>query len=148
MGLAAIICAILLYVVLLPGTTLVRLGPESRFTEADAQPVDIAVKQLRTSELIPNRPSLSEDVIFVVLDAGVFRAFLGTDPQSGCFLSWNVEEQLYRDACAQESYGFTGRNTDQLTTAESRPVNMVELPVTLRDGVLFVEDRILHRDLR
>ena len=148
MALSAAICAVLMYVILLPGAPLVRLGPESRFAGATARPVDVAVRQLRTSELIPNRPTLSDDVVFVVRDAGVFRAFLGVDPQSGCFLSWSLERQLYVDACALQSYGFTGRNTDQLTTADSRPVNMVELPVTVQDGVLFVEDRILRRDLR
>ena len=52
------------------------------------------------------------------------------------------------DRCAQRSYGITGRNTNQLTIGTTRPANMVELPVAVRDGVLFVEDRILRRDLR
>jgi hypothetical protein len=137
-----------MFTLLAPTTPLVRLGPESRFATAVDKPVDVAVKQLQTSKLIPNRPSLSEDIIFVVRDAGAFRAFLGTDPVSGCFLSWRTAEQLFMDGCAQRSYGFTGRNTDQLTIGRSRPSNMVELPVTIRNGVLFVEDRILRRDLR
>ena len=148
MGVAALICGFLFLAMLAPSSRTVRLGPESKFAVADDRPVDIAVKQLETSKLIPNRPSLSEDIIFVVRDAGTFRAFLGTDPVSGCFLAWRGDEHVFVDACAQHSYGFTGRNTDQLTTRGKRPVNMVELPVTIQNGVLFVEDRILRRDLR
>ncbi len=148
MGLAAIICGVLFFAMLAPGTPLVRLGPESRFARAGERPVDVPVKQLQTSMLIPNRPTLSEDIIFVVREDGAFRAFLGTDPVSGCFLSWQVAEQLFMDRCAQRSYGITGRNTNQLTIGTTRPANMVELPVAVRDGVLFVEDRILRRDLR
>ena len=147
-GVAAAICAVLSFVAFVPGTPLVRLGPESRFVGASETPVAVAVEQLATSELIPSRPSLSEDVIFVVRDQSEFRAFLGTDPSSGCFLSWREAEGLFRDSCAQHSYGFTGRNTNQLAVGTARPVNMVELPVTIQDGTLFVEDRILRRDLR
>ena len=148
LAIAGLVCAVLGFAVLAPAPTLVRLGPESRFAAAGDRPIDIAVRQLETSKLIPNRPRLSEDVIFVVNDRGTFRAFLGTDPVSGCFLSWRQEDQLFRDSCEQHSYGFTGRNTDQLTTRERRPANMVELPVAIQDGVLFVEDRILRRDAR
>lgn len=145
---AAAICAVLGFLVLAPSTPLVRLGAESRFVSADDRPVDIAVKQLGISRLIPNRPTLSEDIIFVVRDRGAFRAFLGTDPTSGCFISWQEARQLFVDNCAQHSYGFTGRNTNQLATATSRPVNMVELPVTVEDETLYVQDRILRRDIR
>ena len=145
---AAIICGVLGYLVLTPSTPLVRLGAEDRFAGAGDEPVDVSVKQLGISHLIQNRPSLSEDVVFVVRDQGTFRAFLGTDPSSGCFLSWRSSEQLFVDNCAQTSYGFTGRNTNQLATNATRPVNMVELPVKVDDGVLFVEDRIMRRDLR
>jgi hypothetical protein len=145
---AVAICAVLGFTMLTPGVALVRLGPENRFGSAADRPVDVAVRQLETSKLIPNRPTLSEDVVFVVRQTDGYRAFLGTDPSSGCFLAWRTEEQVYVDACGQHSYGFTGRNTNQLTTTSSRPVNMVELPVVVQDGVLFVEDRILHRDIR
>ncbi len=145
---AAVICAVLGFLIITPGTLLVRLGPTAKFSSAGDQPVDVAVKELQVSRLIPNRPTLSDDVIFVVREGGDFRAFLGTDPSSGCFLSWRAAEQLFKDSCAQHSYGFTGRNTDQLTTATSRPVNMVELPITVKGGVLFVEDRILRRDIQ
>ncbi len=145
---AAVICAVLSYFVFIPESSLVRLGPEERFATAGSTPVDIAVKQLSISELIPNRPTLSEDIIFIVQDRGAFRAFLGTDPSSGCFLSWQAAEQLFMDSCAQHSYGFTGRNTNQLATGTTRPVNMVELPVRVENGVLFAEDRFLHRDIR
>lgn len=145
---AAVVCGVLGFLMLTPRTPLVRLGPTSNFGSAGEQPVDVAVQELDVSRLIPNRPTLSDDVIFVVRDGGEFRAFLGIDPSSGCFLSWRTAEQLFRDSCNQHSYGFTGRNTDQLTTTTTKPVNMVELPVTVRADGLFVEDRILHRDLR
>lgn len=148
MGITAVICSVLGFAVLAPATPLVRLGPESRFDTARERPVDVAVKQLSTSKLIPNRPTLSEDLVFVIRDAGTFRAFLGTDPSSGCFITWRAAEEVFTDNCAQHSYGFTGRNTNQLSINGSRPVNMVELPVTVRNGVVFVEDRILKRDIR
>lgn len=145
---AAVVCGLLGFLMLTPRTPLVRLGPTSKFGSAGDQPVDVAVQELEISHLIPNRPTLSDDVIFVVRDGADFRAFLGIDPSSGCFLSWRAAEQLFRDSCNQHSYGFTGRNTDQLTTTTIRPVNMVELPVTVRADGLFAEDRILRRDLR
>lgn len=148
MGAAAIICLVLAYVVFAPSNRLVRLGSESRFVGAADEPVDVPVRQLETSKLIPTRPTLSDDVIFVVRDQNGFRAFLGTDPASGCFLSWQTAEQHFVDNCEQHTYGFTGRNTNQLATGTSRPTNMVELPVQVQDGVLFVEDRILRRDIR
>jgi hypothetical protein len=145
---AAVVCGVLGFLMLTPRTPLVRLGPTSKFGSAGDQPVDVAVQELEISHLIPNRPALSDDVIFVVRDGADFRAFLGIDPSSGCFLSWRAAEQIFRDSCNQHSYGFTGRNNDQLTTTTTRPVNMVELPVTVRADGLFVEDRILRRDLR
>lgn len=145
---AAVVCGALGFLMLMPGTAAVRLGPVSKFTGAADQPVDVAIKQLSISKLIPNRPQLSDDVVFVVREGDAYRAFLGTDPLSGCFLSWRKAEQLFRDSCGQHAYGFTGRNTDQLATATSRPINMVELPVTVKGGALFVEDRIMQRDLR
>lgn len=148
LGLATITCMGLGGMMLMPGTSLIRLGMTSNFTSAGKAPVDIPVKQLAVSRLIPNRPALSEDVIYVVSDGRALRAFLGTDPNSGCFLSWRDREQVFADSCAQHTYGFNGRNTDQLAAAGSQPANMVELPVQVHDGVLFVEDRILRRDLR
>jgi hypothetical protein len=145
---AAVVCGVLGFLMLTPHTPLVRLGPTSKFGSAGDQPVDVAVQELEISHLIPNRPALSDDVIFVVRDGADFRAFLGIDPSSGCFLSWRAAEQIFRDSCNQHAYGFTGRNNDQLTTTTTRPVNMVELPVTVRADGLFVEDRILRRDLR
>ena len=145
---AAVVCGVLGFLILTPRTPLVHLGPTSKFGSAGDQPVDVAVQELEISHLIPNRPALSDDVVFVVRDGAEFRAFLGIDPSSGCFLSWRAAEQLFRDSCNQHSYGFTGRNTDQLTTTATRPINMVELPVTVRSDGLFVEDRILRRDLR
>jgi len=148
MVLTAIICMIVGYLILVPETRLIRLGSVSKFAGAGDAPVDVAVKQLGISTLIPNRPTLSEDVIFVVRDGEQLRAFLGTDPSSGCFLSWREERQVFADSCAQHTYGFTGRNTNQLATRASKPVNMVELPVTVRNNVLFAEDRILRRDIQ
>ena len=147
-GAAVVICAVVGFLAFLPQSDLVRLGPEERFATAESAPVDVPVERLGISGLIPNRPSLSEDVIFVVRDRGTLRAFLGIDPSSGCFLSWQNAQQLFVDSCAQHSYGFTGRNTNQLATETTRPVNMVELPVQVTDGVVFVEDRFLRRDLR
>lgn len=147
-GLAVAICGVVGFFAFLPQTSLVQLGPEQRFVTAETEPVDIAVKQLAISKLIPNRPTLSEDVIFVVRDRGTLRAFLGTDPSSGCFLSWQEEQQLFVDSCAQNSYSITGRNTNQMQTGTTLPVNMVELPVQNNDGVIFIEDRFLRRDIR
>lgn len=145
---AVVICGVVGFFAFLPETVLVQLGPEQRFAAAATEPVDIAVKQLAISKLIPNRPTLSEDVVFVVNDRGTLRAFLGTDPSSGCFLSWQEAQQLFVDACAQNSYGITGRNTNQIATGTTQPINMVEMPVQNNNGVIFVEDRFLRRDIR
>lgn len=148
MGAALVICAVLGYLVMAPDTPVVRLGSEGKFTGAAEAPVHVPVKRLGISRLIPNRPSLSEDVIFVVRDRDRFRAFLGTSPSSGCFLTWRTAEEVFADTCGSDTYGFTGRNTNQLAVGANQVVNMVELPVQLRDGTLFVEDRILRRDIR
>ncbi len=148
MGAALVICAVLGYLIMAPGTPVVRLGSEGKFTGAAETPVHVPVKRLGISRLIPNRPSLSEDVIFVVRDRDRFRAFLGTSPSSSCFLTWRTAEEVFADTCGSDTYGFTGRNTNQLAVGANQVVNMVELPVQLRDGTLFVEDRILRRDIR
>ncbi len=143
-----VICATIGILLLAPSAKLVRLGAEAKFANAASEPVSVAISQLDVSQLIPNRPTLSEDVVFVVRDGVTLRAFLGTDPSNGCFLSWQQARQVFVDACQQQTYGFTGRNTNQLATARSRPIDMVELPLTIENGVLFIEDRILRRDLR
>src|SRR5687768_5941412 len=85
---SALICAGVGLAMLTPDDRMIRLGAMRDFASASAEPVDIAVDQLDVSRLIPNRPSLSEDIVFVVRDNAEYRAFLGIDPPSGCFLSW------------------------------------------------------------
>ena len=67
-GVTAVICAVLSYFVFIPESSLVRLGPEERFATAGSTPVDVAVKKLSIFELIPNRPTHSEDIIYFVMN--------------------------------------------------------------------------------
>ncbi|GAC1564079.1 MAG: hypothetical protein NVS4B8_04160 [Herpetosiphon sp.] len=126
---------------------LVRLGPLQTFKVA--QPIDVPVKQLETSKLIPSRSNLSEDIIFVVQQTdGSFRAFLGLDPVSGCFMLWHKESREYGGSCTQTTYDINGINKNDVATGVRRPTNMVEFPTRIENNVLFLEDRILRRDIR
>ncbi len=139
---ATVICGALFYAMSKGDVRPITLGPASRF--AVGQPIDVAVKQLETSKLIPTRSLLSEDVIFVVKQAdGRFRAWLGVDPVAGCFLSWQADQQHYT-GCSAATYDVNGRNTDQLFTPSSQPVNMIELPTEVRDQQVFVLDQIVR----
>ncbi|MBA3945169.1 MAG: hypothetical protein H0X37_11475 [Herpetosiphonaceae bacterium] len=142
-----VICVGLLYAMTRQTPKLVRLGPVTKFVAG--QPVDVAVKELETSKLIPNRSVLSEDVIYVAKQAdGSYQALLGVDPVNGCFLSWHTDQQQYRAGCTDATYDINGLNQNRLATSTSKPVDMVALPTQVQANQLFLEDRIQHRNIR
>lgn len=146
MATSVVICAVLLFLVTKPEIKSISLGSVDRFPLG--VPIDVAVKRLETSKLIPSSAQLSEDVIYVVKQSdGSFQALLGLDPVAGCFLSWQPEQQRYI-GCTTFTYNPNGINTEQVSTSASRPANMVAFPTEVRDNVLYIKDQILRRDIR
>lgn len=135
----------------------VSADEERRLVGRDAefsvmQVAEVPVKRLDLTTLLPNRPNWSQDIIFVVKrEDSTYRAFLGLDPLSGCKLNWR--EETFVDDCTSAKYSINGQNTDNATTLAG-PANanqaqrMIEIPVQIQEGEVYVVDRILRRDQR
>lgn len=144
---SSVICVVLLFAMGNPPNRPIALGNVDKFTVGE--PEDVAVKQLETTKLIPNHSTLSEDVIYVVKQPdGSYRALLGMDPVHGCFLSWKKDQRRYTGPCTNVSYDVNGVNQDSLAGGGTQPSHMVALPTSIRDNVVYIEDRIERRDIR
>lgn len=150
MLLSVAICGGILFVVLVPAEGRRLVGAEAAFAVGEIE--EVAVKRLELTELLPNKPNWSEDIVFVIKQGdNTYRAFLGLDPLSGCKLNWRQE--VFVDDCTNTRYTIGGRN-EALVMTLSGPANqqqsaqMIELPVAIESGNVYVIDRILRRDLR
>jgi len=145
----AIIGAIL-FAVLGAGEGRRLLGREAQFEVMNV--AEVPVERLELTALLPNRPNWSQDIVFVVKrEDNTFRAFLGLDPMSGCKLNWR--DDSFVDDCTSAKYTINGQNTDNATTLAG-PANanqaqrLIEMPVQIQEGAVYVVDRILRRDQR
>lgn len=142
-----VVCVGLLFAMMSQGTALVRLGATTQFIQGE--PRDVAVRALETSKLMPNRTTLSEDVIFVIKQPdGSFRALLGIEPIHGCFVSWSATTRHYSGSCSTDRYDANGINVTGVSSAAGNVANMIEFPTSVENNVLFLEDRVLRRDVR
>jgi hypothetical protein len=142
---SSIICGAILFATLAPPEGRRLVGEQSEFVAGDV--AQVAVDRLELSQLLPNTPIWSEDIIFMVrMPDNSLRAYLALDPVSGCKLNWR-DDRFYDD-CSGTAYSLTGRNQSQATTLESSPTQMIELPVELEGSQVFILDRRLIRDRR
>lgn len=144
MAVSTVICAIILFLVLAPKEGKRFVGQDATF--AVGAVVEVPVTRLELTQLLPNSPTWSEDVIFVVKQRdNSYQAFLALDPQTGCKLNWRID--AFVDDCSQTRYTISGRNATAVTTLSSSPVHMIELPTRVEpDGKVYILDRILRRD--
>jgi hypothetical protein len=142
---SATVCAVILFFTITPPQGKRLVGKQIDF--APGRVTEKAVKRLELTQLLPNSPNWSDDIVFVIRQPNdTYVAFLGLDPMSGCKLNWQTQEQRFFDACTQTSYNIAGSNMDQVTTLSTRPNRMIELPVETTEGDVYVIDRILRRD--
>jgi Rieske Fe-S protein len=122
-----------------------RLIPAGRVGDyADGRVRRLVAPRLAISGLIARRDStLSDDTIYLRRESGgVWVALLGVDTLSGCFLFWDEQLGLFRDAnCLGSRYTPDGRYLDGLKSGE-QPQNMARLAVEVRDGEVFVRDEL------
>ena len=150
MLLSVAICGAILFFVMVPKQSERPLGAAAGFAVGEI--VEVPVKRLDVTTLLPNKPNWSEDIVFVIKQRDEsFLAFLGVDPVTGCKLNWRSD--AFVDDCSQVRYSISGRNVAYVTTLSGslngqQAEQMVELPVENRDGQLFVIDRQLRRDRR
>jgi hypothetical protein len=147
---SALIIGAILFAVLRGGEQRRLVGQEAEFAVLDV--TEVPVERLDLTTLLPNRPSWSQDIVFVVKrEDNTIRAFLGLDPLSGCKLNWR--ENAFVDDCSGAKYSVNGQNADNATTL-SGPANanqaqrMIEMPVQIQEGDVYIVDRILRRDQR
>jgi hypothetical protein len=147
MLISALICATILFFILAPAQGKRLVGGETEFIAGEV--AEVPVKRLELSKLLPNAPQWSEDIIFVVKqnDAS-YRAFLALDPKTGCKLNWRDRDQHFIDNCSQTTYNASGRNQNGVTTLSSQPQHMIELPVEVESGEVYVLDQMKVRDRR
>lgn len=126
------------------------VGQESEF--GVMQVAEVPVERLDLTVMLPTRPNWSQDIVFIVKrDDNSYRAFLGLDPKSGCKLNWR--DDVFVDDCSSAKYSINGQNVDNATTLAG-PANanqaqrMIEMPVQIQAGEVYIVDRILRRDQR
>lgn len=144
---SGLICGAILFMVLVPRQEKRLVGGTSTFVAGEV--AEIPVERLELSKLLPNAPQWSEDIIFVVKQQDEsYRAFLALDPSTGCKLNWRDNEQQFIDNCSQVTYTLAGRNSNGVTTLSSQPQHMIELPVEVESGDVYVLDQMKVRDIR
>lgn len=147
MILSVLICGTILFFVMVPAQGSRVVGRETSFEVGEIE--EVAVKRLELTTLLPSKPNWSEDIIFVIKQQdNSYLAFLGLDPVTGCKLNWRTD--AFVDDCSQERYNISGRNVNYITTlaGSKQAAQMLELPVEIRDGQVYVLDRQLRRDIR
>jgi hypothetical protein len=145
MFLTVAICGVLLFLILAPAPGQRRLGSVDQFGVNEV--VAVPVKRLELTKVLPKAPNWSEDIIYVVKQPTEgYQAFLSLDPVTGCKLNWNTGSQLFVDGCSQTRYTLSGRNATDATTLSSTPQHMIEMPVEVQGGDVYVLDRMLRRN--
>lgn len=145
MFLTVAICSVLLFLILTPAQSQRRLGSIEQFAVGEV--VAVPVKRLELTKVLPKAPNWSEDIIYVVKQPTEgYQAFLSLDPVTGCKLNWNMETQRFVDGCSQTRYTLSGSNATDAASLVSTPQHMIEMPVEVQDGDVYVLDRMLRRD--
>jgi Rieske Fe-S protein len=112
------------------------------------EPRRLEVEQLNVSSWIRRRGDFSQDVVYVMRDQDEqWRAYLGMDTLTGCFLTWDPDAQLFKaindPLCLGSRYTPDGRYLDgQFSGEPSQP--MALLPVEIRDGNVVVLDQLVR----
>jgi hypothetical protein len=147
LSISAVICGIVLFLVVSPPAGRRHVGRELDF--APGRVAEVPVDRLELTKVLPNTPTWSDNIIFVIRQPDdSFNAFLGFDPVSGCILNWQADSQTFYDACSNTRYDIAGGNQTQIASLAATPARMIELPVEIEDGDVFIVDRILRRDRR
>ena len=136
------LCAAIGWQLIVPRPTLISVGQVGDFSTD--RPRHVAVRRLEVGRLIARRDAaLSEDTVYVRRESdGTWVALLGVDTLSGCFLYWDEQLGLFRDAnCLGSRYTPDGHYLDGLKSGE-QPQNMARLPVEVHDGQVFVRDEL------
>lgn len=128
--------------------------PEQREIDAglvteyvDNVPRRFEVEQLSVSLWAERRQDVSDDIIFVMREQdGTWRALLGLDMRTGCFLHWEEATQLFESPsspeCLNARYTPDGRFLDGLPIGDS-PKPMAELKLEIRDDQVVVIDSLV-----
>lgn len=113
-------------------------------------PQRFETEKLEVSSRARQRPALSDDIVFVVRSENdTWRAFLGLDMQTGCFLNWDAPSQLFVAAddpqCLAARYTLDGRYLDGMPMDNITPQPMAQLYVEVRaDGSVVVLDNLVQ----
>ncbi|MCG8346904.1 MAG: hypothetical protein MI924_03905 [Chloroflexales bacterium] len=139
-------CAMIGWQILAPGPREIAAGAVNTYSVNTPQ--RFVVPKLAVSAWVRQRRDVSEDVVFVFYDQdGSWRAFLGMDTVTGCFLDWNAAEQLFVASRDPECLGarFTpdGRYLDGGNPAQQQQ-QMIQLPVETRTNTVVVFDQLFR----
>lgn len=137
------------------GTQVIAPGPrEIPVGKVDDYPINapqrFAVEKLEVSSWADERPEVSDDILYVMLEeSGDWFALLGLDMRTGCFLSWDTEQSLYTapndGECGGTRYTPDGRYLDG-EHMDRPPRPMARLQVEVRDGNVFVIDKLFQAE--
>ena len=137
LSLAGIFCLFLSYRIINPPARGIILGNVNDFPIGKT--LQIAVERLNVSDVIPNRPNLSDDPLFITRNGdGTWRAILGWDSKSGCIVQWDDGVQTFTDTCSGNMYDAQG-----LIISEQSGLRLGSLPVEEVEGKVRLRDQFL-----
>lgn len=141
-------CVVLFVLMSVPTKATRTVGRDSAFPVGAVE--EKAVDRLRITEMLPNAPKWSEDIVYVIKQPdNTYRAYLGLDPTTGCKLNWRAEAHMFVDStCSQTEYNTQGMNQTQAGTLAGGPAHLVELLVQNENGNVVVHDQQVRRDIR
>ncbi len=131
--------------------------PANRLAESEGNSIQLTVPISITSynlTLIEYRTpeeasyiTLTEDIfpadiyISVLPDSERPKVFLGRSPQSGCPLEWKFESKIYKAYCDGSEFKLDGTYI-----SGPSPRNLDELPVLIRDGMIWITNTVILGD--
>ena len=145
---STIICSVILFFALAPAEGTRLVGRDSDYDVGEVY--EEAVDRLDVTELMPNAPNWSDDIVFVIKQSdNTYRAYLGLDPVTGCRINWRESQGAFVDStCSQAQYSVNGRNQTQAASLSASPQHLIELVVDVREGDVYIQDRIKRRDIQ
>ena len=137
LGLAGLFCVFLFFSIINPPARARAVGKVSSFPIGTT--VQISVPRLNVSDTLRNRPSASEDPLFVTRRAdGTWRVILGWDSQTGCIVEPSADGTTFTDGCSGHVY-----DADGYLVSEDRGLRLGSLPVQIAGEEVRIQDQFL-----
>ncbi len=135
LSLTGLFCVFLMVQIISPPPKRIDLGKLEDFPIGITK--TLAVPRLDVSTTLQNRPSVSEDPLYVTRrSADEWQAVLGWDSESGCIVQPNVNASTFTDPCSGRVYDANGKVTN-----DPRRLRLGLLTLETKNGQLILVDK-------